>query len=193
MPLSFRSKRHGNIAFGFFNIESDMLLLEHYFFFADQFCSWMIALAEQSDDADTGLNCPVFDIPDPRDIGDLMGAIHGIRFTGFMGTIYRRFPFPEDPDGFKQNPQGDRTREIVTSEIQNFATRKNICIELSKEGQFHMGPYGFDTAVFHELIRYVWQGGYPRWKDEIRPSYLREMKTRIQASPHPLFQGAFKK
>ncbi len=32
MPLSFRSENHGNIAFGFFNIESDMLLLENYFF-----------------------------------------------------------------------------------------------------------------------------------------------------------------
>ncbi|MBC8441147.1 MAG: hypothetical protein H8D87_15855 [Deltaproteobacteria bacterium] len=37
MPLSFTSKSHGNIAFGFFNIESDMLLLEKYFFFADGF------------------------------------------------------------------------------------------------------------------------------------------------------------
>ena len=32
MPLSFSSTTHGNIAFGFFNIESDMLLLENYFF-----------------------------------------------------------------------------------------------------------------------------------------------------------------
>ena len=33
MPLTFDSLSHGKVAFGFFNIESDMLLLDHYFFF----------------------------------------------------------------------------------------------------------------------------------------------------------------
>jgi hypothetical protein len=33
MPLTFESISHGTIAFGFFNIDSDMLLLEKYFFF----------------------------------------------------------------------------------------------------------------------------------------------------------------
>ncbi len=32
MPLSFESRSHGPVAFGFFNIESDMLLLERTFF-----------------------------------------------------------------------------------------------------------------------------------------------------------------
>ena len=31
MPLSFQSKNYGDIAFGFFNIESDMLLLENLY------------------------------------------------------------------------------------------------------------------------------------------------------------------
>jgi hypothetical protein len=30
MPLAFESISHGTIAFGFFNIDSDMLLLEQY-------------------------------------------------------------------------------------------------------------------------------------------------------------------
>jgi hypothetical protein len=33
MPLAFESESHGTIAFGFFNIESDVLLLDRYFFF----------------------------------------------------------------------------------------------------------------------------------------------------------------
>jgi len=41
MPLAFDSSSHGKIAFGFFNIETDMLLLENYFIFATQFCSYM--------------------------------------------------------------------------------------------------------------------------------------------------------
>ncbi|MGD2186296.1 MAG: hypothetical protein PVI71_09215 [Desulfobacterales bacterium] len=32
MPLAFESLSHGSIAFGFFNIETDMLLLENYFY-----------------------------------------------------------------------------------------------------------------------------------------------------------------
>lgn len=99
MPLSFPSINHGNIAFGFFNIESDMLLLEHHFFFADQFCSWMGELATR--ETVSGVNGSVFHIPDASDIGDLMGAIHGMHFTGFLGEIYRLFPFPVDPLLFK--------------------------------------------------------------------------------------------
>lgn len=45
MPLAFESLSHGAIAFGFFNIESDMLLLEHYFFFATDFCEHIRAMA----------------------------------------------------------------------------------------------------------------------------------------------------
>ncbi len=191
MPLSFSSTSHGNIAFGFFNIESDMLLLENYFFFADRFCGWMTDLAHRSDDDYTGLNCPVYQISDPSDIGDLMGAIHGMRFTGFMGNLYQRFPFPKDPGAFKQNPNGFKTREIVTLEIENFAKRKKIQIGISKEGQFHMGAYVFEVEVLCELIRYVWRGGYPRWKDKVRPSYVLEMKSLIMESQNRFFKGVF--
>lgn len=31
MALAFDSLSHGRIAFGFFNIETDMILLEHFF------------------------------------------------------------------------------------------------------------------------------------------------------------------
>lgn len=189
MPLSFPSVNHGNIAFGFFNIESDMLLLEHHFFFADQFCSWMGELAAR--EKGSGLNASVFHIPDARDIGDLMGAIHGMHFTGFLGQIYRLFPFPGDPLLFKQNPQGNQTQNIVTAQIEKFAEKEQMFIELCQEGRVKMGAYDFDVSVFHDLIRYVWQGGYPRWKDEVRPSYVREMKTCIQNSRRPLFKGIF--
>lgn len=42
MPLAFESLSHGTIAFGFFNIESDMLLCDRYFLFADEFCRYVI-------------------------------------------------------------------------------------------------------------------------------------------------------
>jgi hypothetical protein len=191
MPLSFRSQSHGNIAFGFFNIESDMLLLENHFFFADAFCRWMNEMAKKDDDELKRLECQVYFIADSEDIGDLMGAIHGMRFTGFIGKIYTLFPFPDDPQAFKQNPQGYQTRKIVTSEIERVSEKKDILIEFLEDGPVKVGPYLFDKDVFHEMIRYVWQGGYPRWKDEIRPEYVIEMRKRIIDSHNCFFKGVF--
>jgi len=111
MPLAFKSENHGEIAFGFFNIESDMLLLENYFFFADQFCRWICELAGRNDSAEKhSVVCDgIYYIEKFDDVGDLMGAIHGVRLTGFIGDLYRVFPFPSDPAAFKQNPAGCNT------------------------------------------------------------------------------------
>jgi len=191
MPLSFRSQNHGNIAFGFFNIESDMLLLDNHFFFADDFCEWINKMANQNDEELKRLECQVYFIADSEDIGDLMGAIHGIRFTGFIGKIYTLFPFPGDPQAFKQNPDGYQTRDILISEIEGSAKKKDILIEFYKDGTIKIGPYLFEKKVFHELIQYVCQGGYPRWKDEIKPGYVLEMQKRIIDSHNSFFKGVF--
>ena len=92
MPLSFESLSHGTIAFGFFNIESDMLLCDRYFFFADDFCARIGQIAEHAGDPDYRTIWEIHTIDIPEKIGDLMGAIHGIHFTGFIGELYRRFP-----------------------------------------------------------------------------------------------------
>jgi len=47
MPLASKSLNFGSIALGFFNIESDMLLLERYFFFASDFCETIDELADR--------------------------------------------------------------------------------------------------------------------------------------------------
>ena len=46
MPLLFQSLSHGEIPFGFFNIETDMILLNNYFFFASDMADNVIRLAE---------------------------------------------------------------------------------------------------------------------------------------------------
>ncbi|MBU1399391.1 MAG: hypothetical protein ABIJ52_10875 [Pseudomonadota bacterium] len=189
MPLSFRSENHGIIAFGFFNIESDMLLLQNLFFFADRFCEWMGDLAQEEDTEFIKFEPQVYVIENPDDIGDLMGAIHGVRFNGFIGRLYRLFPFPEDPESFKQNPDGVNTQAIVRKEIKPFSTMSNMPILFHEDRMVHIGPYLFDLRVFHELIRYVWQGGYPRWKNGVRPSYVMEMKDRIENNCNDFFKG----
>ena len=50
MPLTFESLSHGTIAFGFFNIESDLLLCDRYFLFADDFCANIVAMLESAGD-----------------------------------------------------------------------------------------------------------------------------------------------
>lgn len=191
MPLSFRSKSHGNIAFGFFNIESDMLLLENHFFFADVFCEEIKKMAAQDDVGQKRFEYPGYYIVDPNDIGDLMGAIHGIKFEGFIGRLYKLFPFPEDPKLFKQNPKGYQTQKIVTSQIKGISKKIKISIEFFKDNKVSIGPCLFDKAVFHDLIQYVWQGGYPCWKQEIRPKYVIGMKQSVMDSHNSFFKGVF--
>lgn len=190
MPLAFQSISHGPVAFGFFNIESDMLLLDRYFFFASDFCNQVSALARMTDEPVLHTNWRVFHIPAPTDIGDLMGAIHGVHFSGFIGALYRKFPFPEREENFKQNPEGHRTRVETEHLICHYAVPMDIPVALdAPRDEAAIGEYRFEGQSFQGLIRYVWQGGYPRWRDGIRPGYVVEMKKTLEAHSYGLFQG----
>jgi len=189
MPLSFESKSHGQIAFGFFNIESDMLLLEQYFMFAEDFCREIVHLARAA-----GENyCKFWDVYEisPRQaIGDLMGAIQGVRFEGFIGEVYKRFPFPSNPEEFKQKPEGFKTRESMEEIIKKYGQRTTIPFSVSmSSSEAWIGEYRFSKEWFQELLKYVWEGGYPRWKDEVRPAYVLRMAQEIRQSSHPVLDG----
>lgn len=190
MPLAFESISHGTIAFGFFNIDSDMLLLDRYFFFSTAFCNHLNDIAACGPDEAKEMPWQVYHIPDTEKIGDLMGAIHGIRFTGFIGDVYKRYPFPETEADFKQKPEGTRTQGAIEEIIQKYGTRTEALFKMAKDqNEAAIGPYRFSGGQFQALIHYVWQGGYPRWKDEQRPDYVLTMKDRIHASSCTLLQG----
>lgn len=190
MPLAFESMSHGTIAFGFFNIESDMLLLERYFLFATDFCQFIGDLAVKSNEGAYKNKWPVYTIEEREDIGDLMGAIHGIRHAGFIGEVYRRFPFPPNIENFKQKPAGYQSQALIRDIILRYARQIHIPVSVA-EGAFEIevGPYRFSSKAFQDLVKYVWRGGYPRWKDELRPDYVLEMKNQIECHR----QGLFKK
>ncbi|MCD6306948.1 MAG: hypothetical protein J7M32_11790 [Deltaproteobacteria bacterium] len=189
MPLAFDSLSHGTIAFGFFNIDSDMLILDCRFFFATDFCHNIIDLAENGKPGPYTAQWEVYQILNPADIGDLMGAIHGIHFSGFIGEVYRRFPFPRQPEAFKQKPEGCHTQALMRTLIQRFAESVQIPFFIDPDlPEVCIGPYRFTRAVFHELIRYVWQGGYPRWKDERRPPCVTAMKKAIDLTSCPMLK-----
>lgn len=171
MPLGFESTSHGSIAFGFFNIESDMLLLDPLFFFADDFCTAVEQAGEHGRAEIDGYRI------DARDkIGDLHGAIAGRVFTGFIGSTYRVWPFPESPDDFKQNPDGFQTQDQVRALIGEFGQSETLPLVHDQAGEeVGIAEYKFSWPQFADLIAYVDRGGHPRWKDERRPDYVTRM------------------
>ena len=188
MPLAFESLSHGTIAFGFFNIESDMLLCDRYFFFADDFCRNVGNMAQNAGEQFYRVSWTVQVIEEAEEIGDLMGAIHGVRFTGFMGELYRRFPFPRQPEEFKQNPEGAQTQSLVTGIISKYAKLQEIAVAVdNKKMETEIGIYRFSRNQFQELLKYVWRGGYPRWKNEFRPACVTEMKNKIMLNDTGIF------
>jgi hypothetical protein len=180
MPLAFPSTTHGTVAFGFFNIETDLLLLENRFFFATDFARRVTALGEVvADRYETSWE--VWTIDRPEDVGDLHGAIRGTRLTGFIGAVYRRYPFPARPEGFRQQPQGDRTREEIREVIDRWARREAIAVLADRgAGEISIGGIGFTLEGYRELVRYVRAGGYPRWRDEAPPPYVVAMVRALE-------------
>lgn len=190
MPLAFETLNRGTVAFGFFNIDTDLLLLQQHFLFADFFCAQVVRMAEDSKHTPFETAWPVYSIDDPRKIGDLMAAIHGIRYTGFIGEVYKRFPFPKRESEFKQKPEGFQNRSWTLSLLETWAVRTTLPVRVDQEHEsVSVGEYLFAREVFHQLIQYVWVGGYPRWRDEVRPDYVMEMKFHLEESRGWLTQG----
>jgi len=191
MPLAFESLSHGTVPFGFFNIESDMLLLDSTFFFASDFCLCLQRLAAQEGIAPQGLAMEGYKLEGrPEVMGNLMGAIEGWDFQGFIGALYRRFPFPKDPALFRQNPEGYRTRDLVGRMIASWGAPVEVMLHTDPHGQeAFVGPYRFSRSGFQALIRYVWEGGYPRWKHGIRPPYVEALKEALHAGAQGILEG----
>jgi hypothetical protein len=190
MPLEFQSISHGSVAFGFFNIETDMILLNHYFFFAQDFCHLVSAIAKKPLPELNKALLNIYVIEKPKDIGNLMGAIHGIDYWGFIGETYKRFPFPETREEFKQKPDGYRRRAEMEALIQKYGREGAIFVVIDrKKERVAVGEFIFASASFQELVRYVWMGGYPRWNEETRPDYVLSMKQNLDQSENFLFKG----
>jgi hypothetical protein len=187
MPIEFDTLSHGLIPIGFFNIESDMFLINDHFIFASDLCKaltdWTIGPDDQA------VELEMYVISSPAGIGNLMGAIRGEVFTGFIGELYKRYPFPQAREDFKQNPEGYKTREEVEEIIKSFGTVETIKIVITQdEGTISIGEYNFNKEQFHEVIAYIWRGGMPMWKNDQRPDYVNEMMKSVLSSDHWLFK-----
>jgi hypothetical protein len=189
MPLLFPSLSHGEIAFGFFNIETDMLLLNHLFFFASDFCREVSEMSLLQKGEMYVADWEIYRLKE-RNIGSVMGAINRIDLRGFIGEVYICYPFPEDMAAFKQNPDGYRTRPEIEARISRYGIPETIrCAADSKGSAMDIGEFRFSRPQFHRLIRYVYDGGYPRWKNDHRPDYVDTMAHNLRKSSYPLLSG----
>lgn len=174
MPISFDSRSHGRIVFGFYNIETDNLLLNDLFFFCSDFCDSVRKIREPG--ARTIMHGHVFLNQD--DIGDFAGAMRGVRFTGYMGELYRVWPFPSKPEDFRQKLYGARNREKVQVMLSRHATKVDILLSRLENHYVQIGDYLFDDIQFMALLHYIRRGGMPCWEGHEkgeRPAYVGEM------------------
>ncbi len=186
MPIAHDTLSHGHIPIGFFNIETDMFLIEDHFIFASDLCGAISDWTKGPDDIDTDLDFHV--IEDRNDLGDLHGSIRGVVHTGFIGELYRLWPFPEAEEDFRQNPEGHGTRAQVEEVIGRYGKPVTVKVAITKrEGIIAIGDYRFDRPQFHEVIAYIWRGGMPQWKDGRRPKYVDDMMKAVTGSSHWLF------
>jgi len=165
MPLAFPSLSHGTVAFGFYNVETDGLLLDRLFFFCTDFCEAVRELAAAEPDRESRSSLPGFAFERGGDIGDLMGAIRGTSREGFLGEVYRLWPFPEDPGAFRQKLHGASNRPAVEALLRRFARPVRISLEAAAgSGPVSIGEYRFSRPGFLALLDYVRRGGYPTWE-----------------------------
>jgi len=183
MPIAFPSKSHGQIPIGFFNIETDMLLMDHYFFFSTDFCEWIVEWTANKDaNRDEKM---IYLISQREMIGNLSGAIHGYEFTGFIGKVYKLFPFPESHAGFKQKPYGTQNRPVVEQTIQPYAERLKVPIVFHKDSStIDFGVYTFSAEAFRSITGYIEAGGMPGWLDGRPPDYVIRMMAKLAITHH---------
>ncbi len=188
MPLAFHSVDHGVVAFGFFNIDTDLLLLERTLLWADDFTAAVGALAAGDGGSAGSVALPAHVVPPGRALGHVMGAIHGLDRSGLIGAVYDRFPFPADPAAFHQRPEVAGHRPVVAGLLAQWAEPVDAVLAWDPAARVAtVAGVGFDAGWFRDLVAYVWRGGYPRWLDERRPPCVMEMRRAIEASRHPLF------
>ena len=97
-----------------------------------------------------------------KDIGNLMGAIYGVDFRGFIGEVYKLFPFPKKREEFKQKPEGFKNRVIIEELIQKYGKRVSIPFVINqKDDKVSIGEYvlklsparrSFPEMKYHSIL-----------------------------------------
>jgi hypothetical protein len=190
MPLGFHSLSHGLIAFGFFNIETDLLLMHQHVYWCRDFCELISDLAKTQPDRLFQARLKSWFIYDPADLGDLHGSIAGRTHYGLIGEIYRRWPFPEDMADFNQKPAGAAPKVEVMEIVERFGQARELEVSADAEkALLSLGEYQFNPNGSRALGDYVWRGGMPGWLGGERPDYLWEAAAGWREAVSPFVAG----
>lgn len=187
MPLAFQSLDRGTVPFGYFNIDTDLLLLRRHLFFTGAFTEAIEGAAAAAGEGRAELPVIGWSVQ-PQRLGNVMGAIHGVDRSGFIGAVYARFEFPSRPEDFRQRAEGARNRGVVEALLGEWAEPAEHRLIVEPEA-VRLAGVAFEHRWFRELVAYVWRGGYPRWLDGVRPPEVVGMREAVESSKHPLFDG----
>jgi DNA-binding transcriptional ArsR family regulator len=76
----------------------------------------------------------------------------------------------------------------MESLVQSYTKKTTILFAIDQNAnRVEIYEYLFDKLSFHELIRYIWMGGFPRWRDNVRPNYVLSMGKVIDQSTNSFF------
>lgn len=190
MPLGFDTINRGVIAFGFFNIESDLLLMHQHVLWCRDFCELIIDLSKTEPHKLFQSWLKTWFVPTFQDLGDLHGSIAGSSHYGLIGETYRRWPFPRDMADFKQKPAGAAPKEEVQAIVDRFTTAQELDVRADPEtAVLTIGPYQFNPDQTRALADYVWRGGMPGWLNGERPDYLWEAMADWREALSPFVAG----
>ncbi|MBI5440310.1 MAG: hypothetical protein HY900_03760 [Deltaproteobacteria bacterium] len=189
MPLAFDSLSHGTLAFGFYNVETDGLLLDRLFFFCTDFCRAALELEHSRRERGSVAEIPGYAFEDTRRIGNLHDAIQGVRHTGYLGEVYRLWPFPASPEAFRQRLHCASNREKAEELLGRWAAPSGIVLRFDAgTDRYAVGPYLFSREQYRKLLTYLWEGGYPTWEsleEGRRPAYVEKLAPLLGRSSEP--------
>ena len=182
MPHEFPTVGHHTVPFGFFNTKTDLLLLQKRFFFADDFCAAVLALAKAGESS--GSMIPCWRVDHPAMIGDLNGAIRGDYLKGFIGAVYARWPFPKTKADFKQDPDGYQTREEIAGLIEHVGEQEKLPVRWNHK-VVTLGTVAVALPDFAAMLEHL-QHGPPPWRDHRMPDYLAHTLGELKKLNSPL-------
>ncbi len=74
--------------------------------------------------------------------------------------------------------------------ITSYTGLTQVLVKIDQDcAEIQIGEYAFSQQGFHALLGYLWAGGYPRWKDSVRPSYILKMREAVERSANPLLHN----
>jgi len=81
-------------------------------------------------------------------------------------------------------------KAVVRDMISDYTRQVLLPVEANHRAlEVDIGEYKFSCKTFQEIIKYIWPGGYPRWRDAIRPNYVLDMKSKIEDHRQGLFEN----